>query len=299
MNHSAQEGSAAANRPRRVEGKAKVSARAAEPAGPVRPWILVVEDDPLFASSLVRIIESLGCDAAVAGTAGSASAHLVDIDAWAAVTLDVSLIDGSGLEVLSQIRSAHYNTPALILTGLLDHDVANAAFELHAEYLVKPVKAIHLEEWVRRVTVQQSASLPAAVLVVSQELPDDLHRLAEAVLGAGIAERNEHAEYAYRLALLARAASGRTYRGQSVTEACAKSVNVSRSMFSDYIAMTTRWSPSDVRGLLRRRDCRGRLVTLHHLLAAVRAPPLLRRDFVSPVRAASFRRAEKDPKLQA
>jgi DNA-binding NarL/FixJ family response regulator len=61
--------------------------------------------------------------------------------------LDVCLPDGSGLEILRQARDKAVHLPALIITGILDHDVANAAFELGAKYLVKPVEDTYVESF--------------------------------------------------------------------------------------------------------------------------------------------------------
>jgi DNA-binding response OmpR family regulator len=237
--------------------------------------ILVVDDDAILGRSLAGIIQQYGGDVTVVGSARLAMEQIANVAAWTALILDVSLPDGSGLDVLRRARAADPSVPALILTGFLDRDVPNAAFDLRAEYLVKPASATQLNAFLRRVPVGQGHRVPAPL--VSEDLPDDLWTLVVLVRDAAAAQGIAHAEYAYRMALLARTASGRTHRGHSVVDLCAKAANVSHSTLQQYIAVTTRWPPATVRHLLGRRDCQGRVVTLSHLVAVARAPAQLRR----------------------
>jgi ActR/RegA family two-component response regulator len=241
----------------------------------LRPRILVVEDDSSFARCVERIVTRIGAEVTVAESAGTAMLRLADMNAWSGFIVDVGLPDGSGLDVLSRARELRQSTPALILTGLLNHEIACVAFELHADYLLKPVTSAQLEEFLRRVRCASGDHL-AAEPVVDSDFPEDLYALVLDVLNAGETLGSVHTEYAYRMALLARAASGRTHRGRSVIGACAKAVKISRSAFQEYIAVTTRWKPPEIRALLGLRDCHGRPVTLCHLLLVARAPGALR-----------------------
>ena len=59
-------------------------------------------------------------------------------------------------------RATAKHQPALIVTGFLDHDVANTAFELGAKYLVKPVATVHIESFFRH-AVGETARVTNAV----------------------------------------------------------------------------------------------------------------------------------------
>lgn len=242
------------------------------PGATTPPRILIVEDDGAFASSLVRFVESLGCEATVAATVRSAMDHLVDADAWAALTLDVSLVDGSGIDVLSRARVAHSRVPALLLTGLVDREIANAAFRLRAEYLVKPVTPPQLKDFLERALAARTSPPPPMI----HDLPDELQRLARDVRLAAAAEGVAHTEYAFRVALLAGAMRRHQQQGPRLLELCAQAVNMSRSTFQEYAAVTTRWNAAEIRLLLSRRDSLGHRVTISHLLMIVRAHRALR-----------------------
>jgi ActR/RegA family two-component response regulator len=99
-----------------------------------------------------------------------AQEELGGANAWQALILDVLLPDGSGLHLLSAVREKDATVPALVLTALLDHDVANAAVKLGAQYLVKPVEMTAVEAFVQQAQARQTDAL----LTVRQ--PVSLHR---------------------------------------------------------------------------------------------------------------------------
>lgn len=70
-------------------------------------------------------------------------------DEWSALVIDVGLPDGSGIDVLARAREVDVRTPALVLTGLLSSAVANAAFDLRAGCIGKPVSGIRLAHFLQ------------------------------------------------------------------------------------------------------------------------------------------------------
>lgn len=113
-------------------------------------------------------------------------------------------------------------------------------------------------------------------MAIQGGVPRDLHALVIEVIRAADDEGRAHADYAYRLAILARAVSSRTEYGQRVAQKCAVAANVSRSELQRFIALTTHWTPTDIRTLLCHRDAHGRPITVHHLLSILTAPPNVR-----------------------
>jgi len=99
---------------------------------------LLVEDDALLALSLVRGISAYGATT-VAETVARAIDALTAQTGWSALLIDVGLPDGSGFDVLAAARTLCLTTPAVILTGSQETDSINRAFDLGAQYLVKPV----------------------------------------------------------------------------------------------------------------------------------------------------------------
>jgi DNA-binding NarL/FixJ family response regulator len=127
-----------------------------------RARVLVVEDDPTYGRYLQRMIERCGGAGIVVSSVQAATKQLASSVAWTALILDVSLPDGSGLHILRETRRVAPYLPALIVTGLLDHDVANTAFELGAKYLVKPVETAHVESFFHQ-AVEPAARLQSAL----------------------------------------------------------------------------------------------------------------------------------------
>jgi DNA-binding NarL/FixJ family response regulator len=110
---------------------------------------LIVEDTTRIASYLARIVRSHGGEAVLARSAKEADTLLEETGKWAGFLIDVGLPDGSGLEVLARARANYPGTPALILTGSVEREHINTAFDLNAHYVVKPPEKEHLERFFR------------------------------------------------------------------------------------------------------------------------------------------------------
>jgi DNA-binding NarL/FixJ family response regulator len=109
---------------------------------------LVVEDDPDVARTMGLILRRHG-DVVVVGTASEADVLLGDKSRWSGIFLDIRLPDGSGLDVLRRARAVHPQLPAMVLTGLIYAEAINGAYDLHAEYVVKPVATERIERFSR------------------------------------------------------------------------------------------------------------------------------------------------------
>jgi two-component system response regulator DevR len=80
--------------------------------------VFIVEDAPQTRQELIELLAAVqGLD--VVGQAGSVREALTGIEATApeAVTLDISLPDGSGIEVLKYIRMRGWDLSVVVLTG--------------------------------------------------------------------------------------------------------------------------------------------------------------------------------------
>lgn len=102
----------------------------------VRSSFLIVEDEPLLGRALTRLVRDRA-DGVLATTIGGAL-EVLDGRRWTGLVIDVGLPDGSGLDLLRQIRERGQQVPALIVTGRYDPAVANAAFELRSGCVFKP-----------------------------------------------------------------------------------------------------------------------------------------------------------------
>src|SRR3954469_10741460 len=78
--------------------------------------VLIVEDDALIASSLVRALEANGYDATAVGTV-AAAIEAVDDDPPDLVLLDLGLPDGDGAAVAVHAAREHPTVPVMVLTA--------------------------------------------------------------------------------------------------------------------------------------------------------------------------------------
>jgi EAL domain-containing protein (putative c-di-GMP-specific phosphodiesterase class I) len=103
--------------------------------------ILVVDDDERLAQAIVRILTRGGFEVVVAGTLGAAFRALREGD-FDALVVDIGLPDGSGLDLLREIRGRNSELPVVIMTGTPTVESATQALRSHAsEYLPKPFAA--------------------------------------------------------------------------------------------------------------------------------------------------------------
>ena len=126
---------------------------------------LVVDDEPLVTRSLSRVLARFG-SVTTAGTLGGACEQLLARTDWSGFVIDLRLGDGSGLDVLTQVRQRYPLAPAILLSGAMDPEGINGAFALGARCLCKPWPREFLQSFARE------------ALVTQQEIP---RRITEAV----------------------------------------------------------------------------------------------------------------------
>jgi DNA-binding response OmpR family regulator len=118
--------------------------------------VLLVEDEDAITAPLTEALQREGFRAEVAGSiaAGRQTARRVEPDL---VLLDVMLPDGSGFELLRELRSAG-RTPVIMLTARGDEADRVLGLELGADdYVVKPFSARELVARIRAVLRRTSA----------------------------------------------------------------------------------------------------------------------------------------------
>lgn len=132
--------------------------------------ILLVEDDKTLANQLQR---GLAVDGATVLHAPTVAEGLVvaEIDAFTAIILDLQLPDGTGLEVLRQVRAKDHAVPVLVLSGIARDEVIVRVLDAGADdYVVKPVGLdvlrARIRALVRRGTSSQTSVLRLGGLVV-------------------------------------------------------------------------------------------------------------------------------------
>lgn len=124
-------------------------------AGP--PRILLLEDDPTSSAFLSAVLRALPAvvDCADSVTTARALAAARRYDIW---LLDVQLPDGSGTQLLAQLRARDADVPALAHTASTEAALHSSLIEAgFAQVLLKPLSADVL-----RMAVQRTLALPSA-----------------------------------------------------------------------------------------------------------------------------------------
>jgi len=113
--------------------------------------ILVVDDDQMIRWTLREALQSWGWSTVEAGSAAAAVKQFL-AELPAAVLLDIDLPDGSGLDVLREIKREHPEAIAIMITGNVQIDNTISALRGGAyDFIAKP---INLEEL--RVTLRNA-----------------------------------------------------------------------------------------------------------------------------------------------
>jgi two-component system NtrC family response regulator len=101
--------------------------------------ILIVDDDPLVRESLARIVRKMGHEPAEAGSI-EAAREAIPKEAFDLAFCDVRMPDGSGLDILPEIRASASSPEVVIVTGFGDPDGAELAIKKGAwDYIEKPL----------------------------------------------------------------------------------------------------------------------------------------------------------------
>lgn len=130
--------------------------------------VLIVEDEPLLAKSLVRGLQAEGFTAVYAAT-GPDAVRQASTNPFEAIVLDIMMPRLSGFEILEHLRSQQVWTPVLMLTAKDEVEDQVTAFNLGADdYLTKPfsfvVLVARLRALIRRGAPQRPAVLTAGTL---------------------------------------------------------------------------------------------------------------------------------------
>ena len=113
--------------------------------GPADRTLLIVDDDGPFRDRLARAMENRGFDVATAESVED-GVQLARSRPPAFAVLDLRLADGSGLDIVSAIRTTRPDSRIVMLTGYGNIATAVAAVKAGAvDYLAKPADADAVE----------------------------------------------------------------------------------------------------------------------------------------------------------
>jgi two-component system NtrC family response regulator len=131
--------------------------------------LLVVDDDRLVQDSLCQVIQKMGHEASIATSVGEAL-EKVRSGSFDIVFCDVRMPDGSGLDILPEIRAGCPAPEVIIITGYGDPDGAELAIKKGAwDYVEKPLSVkdvmLSIERALQYREKKQPVSQPVALKV--------------------------------------------------------------------------------------------------------------------------------------
>jgi len=125
-----------------------------------RPALLIVDDDVGFVRAAAEIASTLGFEVVIAGSVAQARTRLADA-AFDLALIDLSLPDGSGLELLEHIDLGG-RTQVILITGHPTVESALKAMHLPiVDYVIKPMHVGRFRQLLETAASQQRASDPA------------------------------------------------------------------------------------------------------------------------------------------
>jgi PAS domain S-box-containing protein len=112
--------------------------------------ILLVDDHEDTCRIMARLLRGFGYMVKTAGNVKSAL-QLVDTEPFDLLISDIGLPDGSGLEIMRQVKARHHMR-GIALSGLgMEEDVRSSREAGFEQHLVKPVSFQHLEQAIQRI----------------------------------------------------------------------------------------------------------------------------------------------------
>src|SRR5687768_182490 len=123
---------------------------------PITEKILVVDDDRFIRMALGEALRSWGYEVAEAGSIAEAEQQFAANDAKV-VLLDIELPDGSGLDLLKDLKEENPETIVIMVTGSVDVPNTVAALRGGAhDFIGKPIKLEELRVTLRNALETQS-----------------------------------------------------------------------------------------------------------------------------------------------
>ena len=135
--------------------------------------VLLLEDDLLFAETLVDLLEDSGFDVTHAPN-GQAALDTTFSQKFDLYLLDINVPLINGITVLQELRDSGDNTPAIFLTSHKDKEMLYSGFESGADDYIK--KPFDNDELLYRINAQLKQKSTKDIKSVGQLLHDKIHK---------------------------------------------------------------------------------------------------------------------------
>lgn len=139
--------------------------------------VLIVEDDPILADGLMRILRQAS-HVVTHEDNGQRADHLLTVQQFDLVILDMGLPDMEGSEVLRRLRRRGVKVPVLVLTARDKVEDRVQGLDFGADdYLAKPFDLLELEARIRAL-LRRGQSASGALLQIGELCLDTVGRRA-------------------------------------------------------------------------------------------------------------------------
>jgi two-component system, OmpR family, response regulator len=129
--------------------------------------VLLVEDDPIVADSLIRILNRSNYVVTHEAN-GRLADHLLSVQQYELVILDMGLPDMDGAEILHRLRHRGVKVPVLILTARDKVEDRVQGLDFGADdYLAKPFDLLELEARIRAL-LRRGQSASSSILQIGE-----------------------------------------------------------------------------------------------------------------------------------
>ena len=136
--------------------------------------ILIIEDDPVDANHIRRLLSQEGFECVLAPTSHAGYKHLSN-EPFDAAVVDIKLVnpDGTagadGIEIVQNARRAGVKTPVVFLTGISNPSTQLAELKLTpVEYITKPYSDTLVVQRVKNLIAASSGKKPKKVLRIGE-----------------------------------------------------------------------------------------------------------------------------------
>ena len=114
--------------------------------------VLFVEDHPDTSRAMIRLLKHTGYSVHAADTV-AAALRIAESEPFDVLVSDIGLPDGSGLDLMRQLRGAHPHLRGIALSGFgMEEDVERSRAAGFDEHLTKPINLTAFEETLARLT---------------------------------------------------------------------------------------------------------------------------------------------------
>jgi len=142
---------------------------------------ILIVDDAVFIRKVLRgILQELGMEVIGEASNGNEALRMVKEYMPDVVTLDITLPDTTGLELLKKIKELSNATDVIMVTAISNHDIVKEAMKVGAvNYITKPFSKEKIEEVLKNIKEKKFLALDKETKVAQEDFVTDSNEIAD------------------------------------------------------------------------------------------------------------------------